>query len=71
MVEKLCMICPVDDGYCHCGNCEECDYISTEKELNMHIMNHHESKDVFDNFGRDWIRAPSHYIQGSLELYNK
>ena len=69
-IEKPCPICP-DEEYCHCGMCEECDYMSTEEGLNMHIMNSHNPKEVYDHFGREWIRAHKHLIRGSLELYNR
>ena len=41
--------------YCKCGNCEECDNISTEKGLNVHIMNDHEPPEVIKNYEADWI----------------
>ena len=65
-VNKLCPICPIDDGYCHCGNCDECDYSSTEKGMNIHIMNQHIQNEVYEHFGKDWIRTHEHYIQGSI-----
>ena len=34
-------------------NCEECDYISTEKGLNVHIMNDHEPTEVIKIFEAD------------------
>jgi uncharacterized C2H2 Zn-finger protein len=66
-VNKLCPICPIDDGYCHCGSCDECDYSSTEKGMNIHIMNQHMPNEVYEHFGKDWIRTHEHYIQGSID----
>ena len=37
--EKLCQICPIDDGYCHCGTCEGCQYMSTEDDMKYCILN--------------------------------
>ena len=57
-----CPLCPVWI-YCKCGNCEECDYISTEKGLNVHIMNDHEPQEVIQHFEANWIHNQKHLIK--------
>ena len=57
-----CPLCPVW-VYCKCGNCEECDYISTEKGLNVHIMNDHGPPEVIQHFEANWIHNQKHLIK--------
>ena len=64
-----CPICPDNDGYCHCGSCEECDYVKTEEGLNIHIMNQHEPHEVYNYYGGNWLKAHIHIIHGSLDHY--
>ena len=52
---NICPLCPQPSGYCYCGNCEECDYFSTEEGFSIHIMNQHEPPDVYKYYPREWI----------------
>ena len=65
-VKSPCPLCPVWE-YCKCGKCEECDYISTEEGLNVHIMNDHEPRDVINHFKVDWIQKRKHFIKRNLK----
>ena len=51
-----CPLCKDDHNYCCCGECEECEYLSTEKGLNIHIMNQHEPSDVVTYLGEQWAK---------------
>ena len=49
VMKSPCPLCPIWI-YCKCGKCEECDYISTEEGINVHIMNDHEPPEVIQHF---------------------
>ena len=35
-----CIYCPGNDGYCHCGKCEDCESMMTKIGMNIHIINY-------------------------------
>ena len=51
-----CQFCRNAENRCHCGTCEECEYIRTEDGLSNHMMNGHEPSEVIKSFGKQWCR---------------
>ena len=62
VMKSPCPLCPIWI-YCKCGKCEECDYISTEEGINVHIMNDHEPPEVIQHFKAEWIHNHKHFIK--------
>ena len=63
--KNLCPLCPEDS--CHCGKCDECEYIATEEGFSSHMMNDHEPKDVFNHFGIVWINEHMKNINRNMD----
>ena len=40
---------PTRYGYCNCGSCDGCQYLSTENGMKYNMMNQYEPLDVFMN----------------------
>ena len=67
-----CIFCPEDDGYCHCGKCEDCESMITKLGMNIHIINEHEPKMIYNHFGRDWVMEHRNWISGTYSpVWNK
>ena len=65
-----CPFCPEDwyskeNGYCQCGKCEDCETMTTQEGINIHILNEHEPKIVLRHFGEDWIMKRKHFVYGT------
>ena len=65
-----CPFCPADwyskeNGYCQCGKCEDCETMTTQDGIDIHILNEHEPTQVLRHFGEYWIMKRKHYIYGT------
>ena len=60
-----CVFCPEDNGYCHCGKCEDCESMRTTLGMNIHIINEHEPKMIYNHFGYDWVMEHRNLISGT------
>ena len=58
-----CPLCQDDHDYCCCGECDECEFINTEKGMNLHIMNQHEPSDVVRGLGQQWAQDRMSFVQ--------
>ena len=51
-----CPLCQDDESYRSCDVCDECQYMSTEESLNMHVMIQLEPSDVVRDHGQQWAK---------------
>ena len=48
----------------YCKICKECpDEFETAEDVSYHVMNNHETQDVLNNYGKDWIEERRYCIR--------
>ena len=67
-----CPFCPEnwyskENGYCQCGKCEDCETMSTQIGIDIHILNEHEPSLVWRHFGKDWVMKYKHFVYGTQD----
>ena len=48
----------------YCKICKECpDEFESAEDVNYHVMNNHQTQDVLNNYGKDWIEDRRYCIR--------
>ena len=49
------------------GKCEDCETMSTQIEIDIHILNEHEPSLVWRYFGKEWVMKYKHFVYGTQD----